>query len=113
MAQGTHHAVVVGIAHGEDLDSAAAIVWRAVEDAGIVPSASRPVIVFAETDPESQSVWDLTVGVEVRSPQGEDLFAVAEECLRGESPAMVVVHQKADAVAVALALAAPAVETYD
>ncbi|MFI5799475.1 SDR family NAD(P)-dependent oxidoreductase [Streptomyces sp. NPDC051677] len=114
MAQGTDQIVVVGIAHGQESDPVLSVVWRAVEDSGVVPSASRRVVVFAETDAEDQMAGVPVHALQIRSPKAGTPFDSAEECLRDEHPAMVVSFDRADgkANAVALSWGTPSADDY-
>ncbi|MEU6229194.1 SDR family NAD(P)-dependent oxidoreductase [Streptomyces sp. NPDC047042] len=114
MAQGTDQMVVVGIAHGQESDPVLSVVWRAVEDSGVVPSSSRRVVVFAEPDAEYQTAGDPVSALEIRSPKTATPFDSAEKCLRGERPAMVVSYDRTDGKshAVALVLGTPSAENY-
>ncbi len=106
MTAGIPRIVVVGVARQEGA-SVSSTLWAAIEDAQVVPSAHHRVVALLAGPalPEQDEV----PGVEVRSSQ-DAVFAAAETCLRSEHPALVVVHDKA--VAVALALETAGAEHY-
>ncbi|WP_019546340.1 type I polyketide synthase [Streptomyces sulphureus] len=102
--------LVTGIAHREESRSLWETAWRAVEDAGAVPSPAHPVVVFADAgDPPE---WTALPGLELRPASGRDPFAVAVDCLREEPVALVVVYDEPTGTAAALARATPGADAH-
>ncbi|WP_283781933.1 type I polyketide synthase [Streptomyces kronopolitis] len=116
MTAGMQRVVVVGVGRQEEFGvaSVSSALWAAIEDAHVVPSAGRRVVVLlARTDEEDLPDWDGIPGVSVRSPRDSDpVYAAAEACLRADRPALVVVCDEPGGVAVALALETAQAEHY-
>ncbi|WP_236707227.1 type I polyketide synthase, partial [Streptomyces albus] len=105
MAEETRDVVVAGIAHREEFRTVTETVWRAVEDAGVAPSAASPLVVFLAAQPQQRPEWEGLPGVRVRAVGAEELFAAAEDCLRTERPRAVALHDPSSAAGVVLARA--------
>ncbi|WP_237720213.1 acyltransferase domain-containing protein, partial [Streptomyces xiaopingdaonensis] len=110
MVEETRDVLVTGIAHREGTRSIWETAWRAVEDAGAVPSPAHPAVVFA--DAEDPPEWAALPGLELRSAAGRDPFAVAVGCLREEPVALVVVYDAPTGTAAALARATPGADAH-
>ncbi|WP_425576019.1 SDR family NAD(P)-dependent oxidoreductase [Streptomyces axinellae] len=102
----TRDVLVTGIAHREELCSVWETAWRAIEDAGAVPSPAHPVAVFLGTQPEGPPEWAGLPGLWIRPVADGDLFEAAVGALGEERVSLAVVYDGPSATAVALSRAA-------
>lgn len=101
MAEKAAAVVIAGVACPDEpaRNPAAAALWAAIEDAGIVPSPDRPVTV---PTPERLSELAGVPGVRVEPLQGEELWTAVRKALAGSEEAVVAVHEPGADVAVVL-----------